>query len=174
MPIESFLRYDKKSFQYKISPDFDSIIPFWLITDQPNQQVTVPAGTVATPGLSASYPMTYRYQGPFRGHYLQYWLDDENQDYLLCTMVDGRDGYQYMNRGLFIHLNTIGSLLINFPAVLPEALILQQMSALNVQFANLGDEVDVRLLIPGCAYDPSRLEHDKSVLNRMRADLNRL
>lgn len=151
MPIQSSLVYDPKTKSFGIAPDFDAIIPFWLTTDPPNQVRTVAAGS-QTPAM----PMSYRYDGPFRGHYMFY-----NTDYndLLVNMVDGRDGYAYTMRGQYVHLQTIASADPGYPAVLPEAIVLQHRSHIAVNFRNLDtvNDAALRFMLQGFAFEPSRV-----------------
>lgn len=168
MPIESSLKLDPKTRQWGIEPDFDAFIPYWLTIDPPNQQITVPAGA-QTPG----YAMSYRFDGPFVGHYLFYTTD---YDDLLIRLTDGRDGYVYTMRGTAVHLRTIASNQPGFPAILPEHLVLQHRSHIVLTAQNLDAQEDAsfRLMVQGYAIEPSRIRTTRmrkkvtSTLGRMK------
>jgi len=167
MPIASSLVFDPKTKTFGIAPDFDATIPFWLTTDPPNQQVTIGAGAQTT-----SYPMSYRYDGPFRGHYLLYSTD---YDDLLVNIVDGRDSYSYTMRGQWVHIQTIASADPGFPAILPEALVLQHRSHISVNFQNLDgiNDAHTKFMCQGFAYEPNRIVTD-SLRNQVAGTLDRM
>lgn len=167
MPIESALVFDPKTRNFGIAPDFDAIIPFWLTTDPPNQQVTVPAGD-----KSSAYPMSYRYRGPFRGHYLFYNAD---RDDLLISIIDGRDGYAYTMKGMGVHLQTIASDDPGFPSILPEALVLQHRAHITVHFTNLDstNDANIRFMIQGFAFEPTRVK-TSSMRDKIAGTLDRM
>lgn len=177
MPIESSLVYDPEKKQFGIIPDYDTYVPYWLTTDHPNQVVTVAALTV-----SPAFVLSYRPQGPFRGHYL--WYDTpvtaapavpNPHNNVLTRMEDGRDGYQYMQGGRRVHLDTIGSPAPGFPAILSEALVLQHGANVNISFQNLSgaNATNVRWGIEGFGFEPSRITTDE-MRDKVKGTLERL
>ena len=126
-PIPTYLKAKDQHGQPAVivNPLKDYVRPFWLSTDEPNENLAVPAS-----GSSAPTNLTVTAEGHFEGAYFTSFRSDP------MTILMNYPGKRMNLMNREIHLDTIAQL-GETPFILPETLWVPAIRSINVTFRNL-------------------------------------
>ena len=137
--------YDDSSRQYKIDPDWQGTIPYWLT---PERLVTVAVGANAP----VVVPLPLRHDGIFRGEYI---LIRPTGDFVMVMSGDG--GYRFNNNDVPVFGPLVASQLAGRPFVLPEAIMLDFNRMVSMLITDTsGAPNNFNIALPGLLYLPVR------------------